>query len=453
MRGWISSLRVVFRNLTQSSSSPYCKMSTTATPTQTNAANTANKKPQPNNNKNTKGQSGGSGKSKKHWGYFEYFADKFGAPGNLKNEFVDTHVHIDAILYRLTTEGMRHNAKLAAKGCGCGGDEPAPAATAETGAASAAASTEAAPEASSETKTESTEASPMWTWPRLVQEHIRGPCAAVVTVSCEPATHREVLRLLNLAHPSEGSEAAAGEEAKTATTTTATASPESDTKLDATTHEGKVQLLKAYQQPIPAMWAAFGLHPHEAKHWNAEQEAEIREALKHPRAVALGECGLDYYYMNSPKEVQQQALIQQLQIALEIKKPIVIHARDADDDIFEILKAHVPKDWKLHFHCNTSPAAQVKRVTEYFPNAYFGYTGVITYPTAEEVRGAVAATPFNRLLLETDGPFMAPLPFRGRTATSGHIPFTAEVMAQIHNVSLEELLAQVRANTREFYGI
>eukprot|EP00808_Paulinella_micropora_P002067 g28820.t1 len=198
---------------------------------------------------------------------------------------------------------------------------------------------------------------------------------------------------------------------------------------------------------------AFGLHPHESKHWNDDVERALVEAMKHPKVVAWGECGLDYFYMHSDKELQQQAFARQIQLAVQTKKPLVVHSRDAEEDTLRILKEHAPKDWRIHIHCFTSSKPFAFALVQHFPNLCIGFTGALTFPKASALQEVVQALPLSRILTETDGPFMSPVPYRGGIAHPGHIPIIAQKIADLKGVSLEECLAQVRKNIKLVYGV
>lgn len=215
---------------------------------------------------------------------------------------------------------------------------------------------------------------------------------------------------------------------------------------------------------------SFGIHPHQANLYDENMEKRIIENMQAcgPLAVALGECGLDYYKNHSEPEAQRMAFIRQLKVAVSLKKPIVIHTREAEKDTLHLLKTHVPQDHKIHIHCFTDSAAFAKPVMAHFPNAYFGFTGVLTYDSAVNVQELVKNTiPLNRILLETDGPYMpANIPGFNRnlgpTARSpklraishcGHIIFIAQKIAELKAVSLGTVLKQVRQNTKNLYAI
>lgn len=130
-------------------------------------------------------------------------------------------------------------------------------------------------------------------------------------------------------------------------------------------------------------------------------ENGLRAALCHPKVVALGECGLDYHYMTSPKEDQLRAFRRQCQLAVELNFPLIVHSREAEEDTISILKAEMPTDWHIHLHCFTSSNDMAKQLLGHFPNLFIGFTGVITFKKADEVQSVVKDVPLDRLLLET----------------------------------------------------
>jgi len=152
------------------------------------------------------------------------------------------------------------------------------------------------------------------------------------------------------------------------------------------------------------VYGAFGLHPHFANHYDENVEKRIIEGLKHKKAVALGECGLDYHYNNSKPELQRECFVKQCKLAVALKKPIVIHSREAEQDTLDIMKKHLPQDWKIHVHCFTDTPEFAQKLLAHFKNIYFGFTGVITYPSAKQIQQTVKICPLEKILLETDGP-------------------------------------------------
>jgi TatD family hydrolase len=148
-------------------------------------------------------------------------------------------------------------------------------------------------------------------------------------------------------------------------------------------------------------FGSFGQHPHEARKWTDEVEANLRKVLKHPKCVALGECGLDFHYMTSPKEDQLKAFRRQCQLAVELSMPLIVHSREAEDETVEILMQEMPREWHIHMHCFTSSSAMAKQLLEHFPNLFIGFTGVVTFKKADEVQSVVRDVPIERILLET----------------------------------------------------
>eukprot|EP00276_Gloeochaete_wittrockiana_P003546 CAMPEP_0184657158 /NCGR_PEP_ID=MMETSP0308-20130426/17019_1 /TAXON_ID=38269 /ORGANISM="Gloeochaete witrockiana, Strain SAG 46.84" /LENGTH=264 /DNA_ID=CAMNT_0027094593 /DNA_START=91 /DNA_END=885 /DNA_ORIENTATION=+ len=204
---------------------------------------------------------------------------------------------------------------------------------------------------------------------------------------------------------------------------------------------------------IPDVYAAFGIHPHDASVYNDSIESRIIEAMSSPKVVAWGECGLDYHYDKSPRDVQQHVFARQIKQAVKLGKPIVVHTREAEEDTLRIMKEHVPQDWRVHVHCFTDSLAFAKNLLAHFSSLCIGFTGVITFKNAQDVQKVVSEVPLERILLETDGPFMAPIPHRGKPSHPGYIPFIAAKIAEIKGVNVETVFEQCRKNTLRIYGI
>jgi len=271
---------------------------------------------------------------------------------------------------------------------------------------------------------------------------------------------------------------------------------------------------------LGGVYGAFGCHPHHAKYYSESWEQRMRKALLHPKAVALGECGLDYHRSASLHDVQQRVFAQQLTMAVELHKPIVVHCRNAEQDTLRILQECLPQDWRVHLHCYTGNATNAAKFAAAFPNLYFGFTGFVTqsHSDAAHTRAAISdVVPLERVLFETDGPWMCPraaganadvvapvlralydagryrsaskpaLPGApdaastaqpkgpkgrrraqgtgsgnqtsvgcgkgGRTCHPGCIPAIAAVIAAEKGVSVAEAMTQVRKNTAAMYGV
>lgn len=200
------------------------------------------------------------------------------------------------------------------------------------------------------------------------------------------------------------------------------------------------------------VFASFGIHPHDAARYTPEVEAALAAALRHPKCVAYGEIGLDYHYDLSPRDVQQSVFVRQIAVAVAADKPLVIHTREADDDTLALMRAHVPRDWPVHVHCFTSSRALAVSLLADFPGLCIGFTGIVTFRNADDLRDTVRIVPPERMLVETDGPYLAPVPHRGKPAHPGHVPLILEKLAEIHEMPVETMAETTRANARRLYG-
>lgn len=242
-------------------------------------------------------------------------------------EYVDTHVHLDAILSRLNLGEVQKRARLegslpvAGAASGCGGDDSCQ--PAESPSSDAAILAQLAP-------------ADQWTVERLHKEAHVGQFGGAVTVCCEASTFEPVMKILN----------------------------EDQT--------GKI-------------FGAFGIHPHEASKWNDQIEAMMEKAMSHPKVVAWGEIGLDYHYLFSPKEDQERVFIRQIELGVKHRKPLVIHTREAEEDTVRIMLKHVPKDHFVHLHCCTSSTQLTAPLLEHFTNLYIGFTGCITFKNNDTI--------------------------------------------------------------------
>eukprot|EP01134_Creolimax_fragrantissima_P001711 CFRG1711T1 len=179
------------------------------------------------------------------------------------------------------------------------------------------------------------------------------------------------------------------------------------------------------------------------------------------RAIAWGECGLDYSQVEKlapdgikyTKELQRSVFVDQIKRAVILRVPLVVHTRDAEDDTLTILNKYLPVSHPTHIHCFTSHLSLAQSLLETHTRMYFGFTGAITFKNAHTLRDTVRAIPLNKLLLETDGPYMAPAPFRGQVCLPSMIPYMAKCIADVKGVSINDVLIATRENTRVVYGI
>lgn len=190
------------------------------------------------------------------------------------------------------------------------------------------------------------------------------------------------------------------------------------------------------------IFAAAGIHPEYAADLPENWESELRKLLSHKKVVALGEIGLDYHYPDgAPREIQREVFIKQLEIARELDLPVVIHSRDAMGETLEILREYKPRGV---MHCFSGSAESAREVVGL--GMYIGFTGVLTFKNSKKAWAACEAVPVDRLLLETDCPYMAPVPHRGERCDSSMIKYTAAKMAEIKGVGAEEMIEIAREN-------
>jgi TatD DNase family protein len=186
------------------------------------------------------------------------------------------------------------------------------------------------------------------------------------------------------------------------------------------------------------MYATAGLHPHEAVHG----VDTILPFLDDPHVIAIGECGLDYFYEHSPRAEQKTAFAAQIQLAHERRLPLVIHTRDAWDDTFDVLTAEGMPE-RTVFHCFTGGVVEAQRCVEM--GAFLSFSGIVTFPSATDLRAAAQWCPLDRMLAETDSPYLAPVPHRGRTNQPAYVTHVVQVLADLRDEPTE----RVRAATVE----
>lgn len=197
-------------------------------------------------------------------------------------------------------------------------------------------------------------------------------------------------------------------------------------------------------------YATVGVHPHDAAKATGETFARLRELSAHPKVIAVGEIGLDYHYDFSPRETQKAVFLEQLQIAREAGKPIVIHTREAWQDTVALLGEHWTGSGIMH--CFSGGPAEAEEALAL--GFYLSFGGIVTFPKAVNVQEAARAAPADRLLVETDAPYLAPVPKRGKRNEPAYVIETARKLAQLRSVTFEEIAAVTTANfNRLFRGI
>ena len=203
------------------------------------------------------------------------------------------------------------------------------------------------------------------------------------------------------------------------------------------------------------VWAAFGFHPHNAKYYNDLLEYKLCERLQHPKAIALGEIGLDYSVRSqSEVDIQKEVFLRQVKLAEVWNKPLVIHCREAENDVFDILSSNLPKDWRIHLHCYTGNYEIARKFLNHFPKLYLGVSGIVTFPKASQVHNVVFNAPIERMVLETDAPYLVPSNLHdARWSHPGMIPLIAVEVAKIKKMEVDAVLQHALANTKTIYGI
>ena len=206
-------------------------------------------------------------------------------------------------------------------------------------------------------------------------------------------------------------------------------------------------------EKYPNVYAAYGIHPEYVETETIDDEKRMVEMLKHPKCRACGEFGLDYHYNPETRPQQITLFERHLHLGIESGKPLVLHLREADDDALAVLRNANLHGKNVHVHCFTGTREFAERLLALDANMFIGFTGIITFKNAQNVRDAAAIVPDNRLLLETDAPYMAPIPYRGKPCHSGYIPYVAQKLAETKKKPVEDIYRLCRENTRCCYGI
>lgn len=199
------------------------------------------------------------------------------------------------------------------------------------------------------------------------------------------------------------------------------------------------------------VYAAIGVHPHDTTEWNDSMIDTLEEFLKHPKVVAIGEIGLDYYYDFSPKEKQIDAFKLQIELALKVDLPIIIHNRESNDDMMKIIRDYKDTKLRAQFHCFAGSKENAKELTEM--GHLISFTGNITFKKMDSLREVLKSVNADKLLLETDSPFMTPEPYRGKRNEPANVLLVAEKIAEVHNLSLEDVSRITNYNAYKFFGI
>lgn len=207
-----------------------------------------------------------------------------------------------------------------------------------------------------------------------------------------------------------------------------------------------VELAEAHE----GIYASVGVHPHDASTVTPEVIDALEKLIPHPKVISWGEIGLDFYYDSSPREIQKAAFDAQMEAAVRLGMPVVIHTRDAEPETLEILRKH-ENPAGGHVHCFTGTKEMAMDLLEL--GYHIGFTGIITFKNAAALRKVVAAVPLERLLIETDSPYLAPVPKRGKRNEPSFVQYVADAVADIKGLTRDEVIEATSENFYRVYGL
>lgn len=199
------------------------------------------------------------------------------------------------------------------------------------------------------------------------------------------------------------------------------------------------------------VYAAAGVHPHDTAEWSSNWIEKIKQFTEHKKVVAIGEIGLDYYYDFSPKEKQIQAFESQIELAIEKDLPIIVHNRESNTDVMNIIRKYAGKGLRGQFHCFAGSIKDARELVEM--GFYISFTGNVTFAKADSIRNVLKRVEVDNLLLETDAPFMTPKPYRGQRNEPAYIPVIAETIAEVHNLRVVDVGRATSYNVHKLFGI
>lgn len=208
--------------------------------------------------------------------------------------------------------------------------------------------------------------------------------------------------------------------------------------------------VKALTDRYPFLYAAYGVHPHQASDLQESDYDTLKSLLKSEKCVALGEIGLDYHYDFSPREVQQKRFVEQLELAVALGKPVILHDREAHADMLSILKRFRGRIEGV-MHCYSGSAEMVRDYLDI--GLHFGFGGSVTFQNAAKTQAAAKVVPLNRLLIETDCPYLAPVPFRGQRNDPSLVRWPCEQLARLHGLEADVMADLTFDNGKRLFGI
>ena len=218
-------------------------------------------------------------------------------------------------------------------------------------------------------------------------------------------------------------------------------------------HSGAFERAVTLAQQHEKIYTALGVHPHDARLFDAEAEQRMASLVSgNSRVIAWGEIGLDFHYDNSPRDAQKNVFRRQLQLAREAKLPVVIHTREAEVETIEIIRSEASAERLIGvMHCFSGSEQLAMQAVEL--GFYISFSGIITFKKAEELRAVAQKVPLERLLVETDCPYLAPIPFRGKRNEPAYVVEAARCLAELRNLSLEEMAQITSNNFSSLFGV
>lgn len=199
------------------------------------------------------------------------------------------------------------------------------------------------------------------------------------------------------------------------------------------------------------IYAAVGVHPHEADSMDESMLALLKSMAKKEKVKAIGEIGLDYFYDNSPRDIQKYWFKKQLEMAKELEMPVIIHDRDANQDVFDLLREVDSFKTGVLLHCYSGSAELASQYVKL--GAYISIAGPVTYKNARKTVETVEVVPLDRLLIETDSPYLTPVPFRGKRNEPMHVRHVCEKIAEIKGLTIEEVASATKENAIKYFSI
>lgn len=206
----------------------------------------------------------------------------------------------------------------------------------------------------------------------------------------------------------------------------------------------------ALAEQFANVFSTVGMHPHDAKDVGADELETLRRLARHPKVVAIGETGLDYYYNHSPRDVQRSVFGKFIHMAVETQLPIVVHERDAAEEAVELLRSEGGDNLRGVIHCFTGDYAAARNYLD--RGFYLSFTGIVTFKNAGALREVVRRVPLERIFVETDSPYLTPVPYRGKRNEPAYARLVAETIAQVKNLSLEEVAYTTTANVQKLFA-